>query len=162
METRYVAEFRISELTGETTQEIKEPKKGSQVVSKQPIFEAKNIAKGITTVVGVTALTAGIYTKLQATSNTITGDAVAQRQLDNRMALLNEGLGVFGALGVGALLGGPVGAGLAVGGIITNYAKRAFDVSQSNRVYQANQEISRTVQSQKQARLVKDKVGVRV
>ena len=31
METRYVAEFRISELTGETEQSIKEPKQGAQV-----------------------------------------------------------------------------------------------------------------------------------
>ena len=50
-------------------------------------------------------VTSNIYAKMQSTSNTITGNAVAQRRLDNKMAYLNEGLGLVGTLGVGAIIG---------------------------------------------------------
>ena len=113
METRYVAEFKIDQITGQRDGDKK--KDANNVVKKERTFDSKTIGKGVATGVAVAMVTSNIYAKMQSTSNTITGNAVAQRRLDNKMAYLNEGLGLVGTLGVGAIIGGPVGLATAAG-----------------------------------------------
>ena len=91
METRYVAEFKIDQITGQRDGDKK--KDANNVVKKERTFDSKTIGKGVATGVAVAMVTSNIYAKMQSTSNTITGNAVAQRRLDNKMAYLNEGLG---------------------------------------------------------------------
>ena len=100
--------------------------------------------------------------KTLSTSNSITGDAIAQRRLDNSMAFLNEGLSVFGTLAGGLLIGGPVGAGVAAVGLTTKYLMQTFNTSQANMVKQAQWQIESKVNAERNNRLVKDITGIRI
>lgn len=160
MEARYVAEFRISEITGEQVEERK--KDANEVVSKERTFDSKTIGKGVATGVAGTMVVSNIYAKMQSTSNTITGNAVAQRRLDNKMAYLNEGLGLVGTLGVGAIIGGPVGLATAAVGLSVRYGMQAFNLSQENAIKSAQWQIESVVNAEKSNRLVKDITGIRI
>jgi hypothetical protein len=78
------------------------------------------------------------------------------------MAYLNEGLSLFGSVGVGAIIGGP--AGLAAAGAVyaTRTAMNAYNTALENRVKQANWQVESIVNAEKQGRLVKDITGVRI
>lgn len=160
MESRYVAEFRISEITGEQVEERK--KDANEVVSKERTFDSKTVGKAVATGVAVTLVGSQMYAKTLSTSNSITGDAIAQRRLDNSMAFLNEGLSVFGTLAGGLLIGGPVGAGVAAVGLTTKYLMQTFNTSQANMVKQAQWQIESKVNAERNNRLVKDITGIRI
>ncbi len=160
METRYVAEFKIDQITGQRDGDKK--KDANSVVKKERTFDSKTIGKGVATGVAVAMVTSNIYAKMQSTSNTITGNAVAQRSLDNKMAYLNEGLGLVGTLGVGAIIGGPVGFATAAGGLTVKYAMQGFNLSQENAIKSAQWQIESIVNAEKSNRLVKDITGIRI
>lgn len=160
MESRYVAEFRISEITGEQVEERK--KDANEVVSKERTFDSKTVGKAVASGVAATMVVSNINAKMQSTSNTITGNAVAQRRLDNKMAYLNEGLGLVGTLGVGAIVGGPGGLVTAGVGLSVRYGMQAFNLSQENAIKAAQWQIESIVNTEKSNRLVKDITGIRI
>lgn len=159
MEVKYVAEFRVKdEPTDKQQGGVQET---NEIVNKERKFDAKVIGKGLAIGVGTIAATSRIYSQLQSTSNSIRGDSVAQRQLDNRMAYLNEGLSVLGGLGIAALIN-PATVGAAATAIVVNYGLRAFQNSQQNAVKQANWQVESIVNAEKQKRLVQDITGGRL
>jgi len=158
MEVRYVAEFKIEELTGKKVDETK--KEASEILSKERKFDSKLVGKGLSATLGATMIGLQIYSKLESTANSIKGDAIAQRRFDNKMAIINEGLGIGGALGLGLLT--PVGLPAAVLGISTKYIMQSFNLQQSNQIKQASWQVDRRVNAERQNRLVKDSTGVRV
>ena len=68
METRYVAEFKIDQITGQRDGDKK--KDANSVVKKERTFDSKTIGKGVATGVAVAMVTSNIYAKMQSTSNT--------------------------------------------------------------------------------------------
>lgn len=158
MEVRYVAEFKIEELTGKKADDTK--KEASEILSKERKFDSKLVGKGLSATLGATMIGLQIYSKLESTANSIKGDAIAQRRFDNKMAIINEGLGIGGALGLGLLT--PVGLPAAVLGISTKYIMQSFNLQQSNQIKQASWQVDRRVNAERQNRLVKDSTGVRV
>ncbi len=160
METRYVAEFKISEITGKEEKDRK--KDSNEILDKERKITSKQVGRVLTTGVAVTMVGSQIYSKMQSTSNSITGDAVAQRRLDNKMAYVNEGLGLFGTLGIGTIIGGPAGLLTAVGGLSVKYSMQLFNQSQHNIIKQAQWQVETKVNQEKQNRLVKDSTGIRI
>jgi hypothetical protein len=158
MQTKYVAEFRVSD---ERTEEQKKPLESNEVIDKGRKFDSKVIGKGLTTGVAVTVMASRIVSTMQATSNAIVGDSVAQRKLDNRMAYLNEGLSVFGGVGI-ALLINPATALATAGALTVSYGLRAFQQSQQNAIKQAGWFVESVINQEKQTRLVKDITGGRL
>ena len=61
MEARYVAEFRISEITGEQVEERK--KDANEVISKERTVDSKTVGKGVATGVAVTLVGSQLYAK---------------------------------------------------------------------------------------------------
>lgn len=161
MASRYVAEFRLSDLTTEE-RELDKKKDSNEVVNKERKIESKTVGKYVAGGVAVTLVGSQLYAKTMATSYTITGNEVAQRKLDNRMAYLNEGLTVFGTLAGGLLIGGPAGLGLAASTLSIKYAMQTYDTMQQNAVKQAQWQIESIVNAERQNRLVKDMVGIRI
>lgn len=155
---KYVAEFRVEQVGQEPSREAKSPE---QIVNKERTFPSKTVGKVLTTGVGMTLTTSRIYAMYQGASNSIVGDSVAQRQFDNSMAYLNEGLSLFGTFGIAALIN-PAALGLAAVGQSINYTLKAVQLGQENRVKQASWEVERIINAQKQSRLVKDITGIRV
>lgn len=158
MEVKYVAEFRVNDVA---EQQERKPLDSNEIVDKKRKFDTKLAGKLLTTGVGAVLTSSRIYSQLQSTSNSIRGDSVAQRQLDNRMAYLNEGLTVGAAIGIAALSGGATVVAAATA-LAVNYGLRAFQTSQQNQVKQANWQVESIVNQQKQNRLVKDITGVRI
>ena len=155
---RYVAEFKV---VGEASEPDRTPREANQVITKERTFDAKTIGKGISTGVGLVATSARLYSVYQTAQNAIVGDSVAQRQFDNRMAYLNEGLTIFGTLGVAAIVN-PATLPLAAVGLSVNYGLRAYQTAQQNQVKQAHFAVERMMNEQRQARLVRDITGIRV
>jgi len=157
---RYEAVFTMEEMTGKQS-EIKEenkPVENEQVATKQGI-STKTISKVTTTAIATTLVAANMFNTYQQASLSISGDEIQSQQLTNKMAYLNEGLGIAGAVGVGALTGTLplVAVGLAV-----KYSMQSYQTSQANRVKQATWQIDALTNSEKQKRLVQDKTGVRI
>lgn len=160
MEVRYVAEFRTK---GAEVKDEQGSKKldSNEVVDKGRKFDSKQAGKAMASGVAVVAMTSRLYAMQKATSNSITGNSVAQRRLDNRMAYLNEGLQVFGSLGIAALIN-PATMGAAVAALTVSYGLRAYQTSQDNAVKQANWFVESKVNQERQNRLVKDITGIRI
>jgi hypothetical protein len=158
MMRKYVAEFRVE---GGVQEVNAEASTSDAIVSKERTFPSKTVGKVLTTGVGLGMTTSRIYQQHVAASNSIVGDAVAQRQFDNRMAYLNEGLSVFGSIGIAAIVN-PALVGVAVLGLGVSYSMRAYQLSQETRVREASWQVERVVNQQKQNRLVKDITGIRV
>jgi hypothetical protein len=156
--SRYVAEFRVENL--EQEQDTKS-QPTNEVLSKERKFDSKVIGKTLTTGVAVTMLASRLYAQQVATSNSIVGNSVAQRQFDNKMAYLNEGLQVFGTVGIAAIIN-PVAAVGAAGALAVSYGLRSYQVSQQNQVRGARLQVENIVNQQKQSRLVKDITGIRI
>ena len=158
--SKYVAEFRNVEVNDER-KVTEEKKSSSQVVDKKGI-DTKTVGKVLATGTALALTTSQLYSRFQSSSNSITGNSVAQRRLDNTMAYLNEGLTIVGSVGVGAIVGGP--AGLAAAGVVyaTRTAMNAYNTALENRVKQANWQVESIVNAEKQGRLVKDITGVRI
>ena len=158
METRYVAEFRVNQ---EDVKEESKSKESNEVVDKSRKFDSKMIGRALTVGTAATLIASRIYSQMQSTSNSITGNSVAQRRLDNRMAYLNEGLSVFGGLGIAALIN--PGTAVAVGGALAvSYGLRAFNTAQENQVKQSQWFVESKINQAKQSRLVKDITGIRI
>ena len=160
MNTRYVAEFRNVEVTDEI-KETEKQKVSQDIVQKKGI-DTKTVGKYLTTATAVTLVASQLYARYQSSTNTITGNAIAQRTLDNRMAYLNEGISVFGSIGIGALVGGLPGAVAGAIAVGTRFAMNAYNVAQENRVKQAQWQIESIVNAERQNRLVKDITGIRI
>ena len=156
--SKYVAEFRVENLE---TEESRQPEESSKIVSKERKIDSKVVAKTLTTGVAVALVASRVYAQYAGARNAIVGDSVAQRVLDNRMAYLNEGLSVFGSIGIAALIN-PVTAVAAAGALTVSYGLRAYQTSLQNQVKQAQWTVENVVNAQKQTRLVKDFTGVRI
>lgn len=154
---KYVAEFKVS---GETEQPKHEARQTEEIIEKKRTIDSKTVGKAMTTGVALTLVASRLYAQHESASNSIIGDSVAQRQFDNRMAYLNEGLGIFGTVGIAAMVNPAlvIPAGVAVA---TSYGLRAYQVAQQNRVKQAGFVVENIINQQKQARLVKDITGIR-
>jgi len=155
---KYVAEFKV---TGDVEQPTNEARETNQIVEKERKFDSKVIGKTLTTGVALTMVASRIYSMYESASNSIVGDSVAQRQFDNRMAYLNEGLSVFGTVGIAALVN-PVTAVAAGVAVATSYGLRAIQLGQQNNVKQAGFMVENVINQQKQNRLVKDITGIRI
>lgn len=163
MSTRYVAEFKISDITGvEEQEDVSKGKEPNEIVNKERKFEAKTVAKGVSLATGVAIVGASIYQQLERTSNSITGDNVAQMRLDNKMSLVNEGLGLVGTFGVAGLIGGATGVVTAAVATAIKYGNEAFQTAQKNQVKQANWNIELKVNAEKQRKLVQNITGGRL
>ena len=160
MNTRYVAEFRNVEVTDEV-KETERPQTSENIVNKKPIT-AQTVGKYVGGAIAITATAASLYSRYRATTNAITGNSVAQRSFDNKMAYVNEGLTLSGGVVLGLISGNPVlalGAGLAYA---TSKSIQAFSVAQENRVKIAQWQVESLVNQEKQSRLVKDITGIRI
>lgn len=162
MAQEYVARFEIGEITGQTEQERMEQAKTDpeKSVDKKSV-DTKTVGKVLTIGSTAVALSGQIYQQVQSRNNAIRGDSIAQAQLDNQMAYLNEGLSIFGTLGIAAIVNPALlpAAGL---GLIASYSLRAFRTNQENQVKIASWQTEAIVNTEKQKRLVQDITGVRV
>jgi len=159
MPTKYVAEFRGVQ----TSDEKATPKKTTdEIVNKKSRIDTKKIGKYATAAVALTMTASNMYARMRATSNSITGDTVSQRKLNNTMAYLNEGLSLFGSIGVGLLMSGLPGA--IAGSLVSVYrvGMGAFTTAQENQVKQAQWQIESIVNKEKQGRLVQNTLGGRI
>ncbi len=154
---KYVAEFKVE---GGIDQPSHEAKQAEDIVEKKRTFDSKTIGKAVSTGVGLTLAASRVYSIYESASNSIVGDSVAQRQFDNRMAYLNEGLSVFGTLGIAAIVN-PATLPLAVAGLGISYGIRGVQIAQQNNVKQSSWQVESVLNEQKQARLVKDMTGIR-
>ena len=158
----YVARFEIGELTGQTEQErIEEAKTDPEKSVDKKSVDAKTVGKVLTIGSTATALGSQIYQQVQSRNNAIRGDSIAQAQLDNQMAYLNEGLSIFGTLGIATIVNPALLPAAAIG-LVASYSLRAFRVSQENQVKMASWQTEAIVNGEKQKRLVQDITGVRV
>ena len=155
---RYVAEFKV---VGEPQEQDVQAKETSEIIEKDTNMGVRNVGKALTVGVGVVATGSRLYSVYRSAENAIVGDSVAQRQFDNRMAYLNEGLTVFGTLGIAALVN-PATLAAAGTATVISYGIRSFQVSQQNNVKQAHFAVERATNEQRQARLVRDITGIRV
>jgi hypothetical protein len=160
MNTRYVAEFRNVEVTDEV-KETERPQTSENIVNKKPIT-AQTVGKYVGGGIAITATAASMYSRYRATTNTITGNSVAQRSFDNKMAYVNEGLTIGGSIGVGLIVGGPAGALVAATAYAVSTSMKAYSVAMENRVKQAQWQVESLVNQEKQNRLVKDITGIRI
>lgn len=154
---KYVAEFRVENVEARE-QEIEQT---SDIVEKGKKLDTKAIGKGISTGVALSVVGSRLYAQYKGASNSIVGDTVAQRRLDNTMAYLNEGLSLLGSIGIASLIN-PATAGAVAVGQVVNYSLRAYSLGQENRIKQASWEVERIVNQQMQSRLVKDITGIRI
>lgn len=142
-----------------TTQqeEAEETKKvdSSQIVEKGNKIDTKAIGKAVTTGVAVVLTASQLYAKQQAKANTITGNSIAQVNLNNSMAYLNEGLKLVGTLGVTALVNPALLPAAAVG-LAVSYGIKAVDVNNQNQTKEAQWQIQSIVNQEKQLRLVQN------
>lgn len=155
---KYVAEFRVENVDAPPSNESRDV---NEIVSKERTFDARTIGKTVTMGIGAVLTASRIYSMFESASNSIVGDSVAQRQFDNRMAYLNEGLSVFGTLGVAAFVN-PATVGAAAVALTASYGLRAVQLGQENRVRQASFAVERVINQQKQNRLVRDITGIRI
>lgn len=146
----------FEDLTG-TEQEPQENKKKdtSAIIDKGSSLDLKQVGKVVTTGTAILAIGSQIYAKQESTSNTISGNSIAQIHLNNQMAYFNEGLKLFGTLGVAALVN-PATIPVAVTGLAISYGLRAYDVSNQNQIKQANWQVERIVNADLQSRLVQN------
>lgn len=157
---KYVAEFKINDQTSDE-REIDKKRDSNEVIDKGRKFDSKVIGKAATTGIAV-AMTAGrIYQQEQTTANAIKGDSIAQRRLDNRMAYINEGLGLGGSIGI-ALIINPATAAAVAGAQVVRYGLQAYQVSQQNQIKQAQWQVESIVSQERQNKLVKDITGIRI
>lgn len=165
MAVEYVARFEMGEITGKSEEQLREEAKSNPEKSIEKKSDpTRTIAKGITTLVMATAVSGQIYQEIQSRNNAIKGDSISQARLDNSMAYLNEGLSVFGTLGVAGILSAsnPVLLPIAVGGLLVNYTLRAFRNTQTNLVKTAGWQNEAVINAEKQRRLVQNITGGRV
>ena len=159
MPTKYVAEFRGVQ----TSDEKATPKKTTdEIVNKKSRIDTKKIGKYATAAIAGTATASNLYARMRATSNSITGDSVSQRKLNNTMAYLNEGLGFAAGVGIGLITEGLSGG---FGGFLAmtfRLGMGAFNTAQENRVKQAQWRIESIVNKEKQGRLVQNILGGRL
>ena len=158
MDSTYRAIFE--DITGEAVDEPKK-KEASQIVEKGHAIDTKVIGKTITTGVAIAAIGSQIYAKQQATSNTITGNAIAQIHLNNQMAYFNEGLKLVGTLGVAAIVN-PALIPLAAVSLGISYGMRAYDMYNQNQIKQASWQVESIINQDKQSRLVQNIVENRL
>lgn len=158
----YVARFEIGEITGQTEEERKktETPNVEKSVDKKGI-DTKTIGKALTIGSAVVTLGSQVYQQLQTTQNTIRGDSIQQQHLNNQMAYLNEGLRVFGTIGIAAVVN-PALLPIAGLGLAVSYSMRAFQTAQENRVKQASWQVEALVNAEKQRRLVQNIASNRV
>ena len=158
----YVARFEIGELTGQTEEErVKEAQTSPEKSVDKKSIDTKTVGKVLTIGTTATALGSQIYQTIQSKNNTIRGDSIAQAHLDNQMAYLNEGLSIFGTLGITAIVN-PALLPVAGLGLVMSYGLRSFRVAQQNQVKLANWQTEALVNAEKQKRLVQNITGVRV
>ena len=160
MKTIYVEEFINVEVTDEL-KETQKQQKSENIVNKKPIT-AQTVGKYVGGALAVTATASQLYARYRSSSNAITGNSVAQRQFDNKMAYVNEGLTIGGSVGVGLIVGGIPGAVAGAIAYGTSKALQAFSISQENRVKIAQWQVESLVNQEKQNRLVKDITGIRI
>jgi hypothetical protein len=158
--SRYVAEFRNVEVTDE--RKVTEQSKSSQEIVNKKGIDTKTVGKYATMATAATLVGSQLYARYQASSNSITGNSVAQRKLDNTMAYINEGVSVFGSIGIGALVGGPAGAVAGVLAVSVRLGMNAYNTGLENRVKQANWQVESIVNGEVQRRLVQNITGGRV
>ena len=160
MNTRYVAEFRNVEVT-DKVKETERKKTTPELIEKPPLSR-NTVAKYLGGAIAVTYTATQIYSRYRATTNAITGNSVAQRSFDNKMAYVNETLTLASSVGVGAVTGGLPGAitGAVAYGISTSL--KAYATSMENRVKIAQWQVESLVNQEKQSRLVKDITGIRI
>lgn len=158
---RYEAVFTLDELEGKTRQEIKEEDKVKQNIQKESTITTKQVAKVVTTTVAAVSVGANLYNQYEQTSLSIAGDSIQSQHLNNQVALLNEGLGIAGTLGVTALVN-PALLPVAALGIGIKYGFKAYQTAQENRLKQAQWQSDSIVNQEKQRRLVQDITGIRI
>lgn len=155
---KYVAEFRVE---GGVEQPSREARPSQDIVEKKRQLETRHITKGVSVGVGAALTASRLYAQYVSASNSIVGDSVAQRQFDNRMAYLNEGLSIFATVGIAAIVS-PIAGLTAAIALTTSYGLRASQTMQQNTVKQASWEAESIINQQKQNRLVRDVTGIRV
>ena len=160
MNTRYVAEFRNVEVSDEV-RETERPKTSEQIIDKKPI-SAQTVGKYVGGAIAITATASQLYARYRASANAMTGNSVAQRQFDNKMAYVNEGLTIGGSIGVGAIVGGGAGALVAATAYAVSKSLQAYSIAMENRVKQSQWQVESIINSEKQTRLVKDITGIRI
>ena len=160
METRYVAEFKVTDTT-EDKREIDKKRDSNEIVDKGRKFDSKLVGKGLTTGIAVSVTASRLYQMQQSTSNAIKGDSIAQRRLDNRMAYINEGLGLAGGVGIALLINPATAAAVGVAQTI-RFSLQAYTVSKQNQVKQAQWSVESRVNAERQNKLVKDITGIRI
>jgi len=156
MAQEYIIRFEMEEITGQTEEEYKAQRETNteKSVDKKSV-DVKTIGKVLTIGSAAVAMGSQIYQRKQSTNNSIRGDSIAQSQLDNKMAKLNEGLKVFGTVGIAAIVN-PVAAVAAGGALAISYGFRAFQTAENNRLKQASWQTESLVNSEKQKRLVQN------
>jgi len=158
----YVARFEMSEITGQTEEERKKEieSNAEKSVDKKGI-DTKTIGKALT--LGVAAITIGsqIYQRSQSAMNSIRGDSIEQNHLNNQMAYLNEGLRIFGSLGIAAIVN-PALVPVAAVGLAVSYGMKAYSTALENRVKQAGWQIDALNNAEKQKRLVQNITSNRI
>ena len=160
METRYVAEFKVGRETEKESQ-VNRKKDVNEIVEKDRKFDSKTVGKVLTTGIAVSMTASRLYQMQQSTSNAIKGDSIAQRRLDNRMAYINEGLGLIGGVGI-ALLINPATAAAVAGAQAVRYGIQAYTTAKQNQIIQAKWQVESIVNQERQNKLVKDITGIRI
>lgn len=158
---RYEAVFTLEEMEGKQRTEIKEKEQVKQNIQKESTITTKQIGKVVTTGVATATIGVNLYNQYEQTSLSIAGDSIQAQQLNNSIALINEGLGIAGTLGVTALVN-PALLPVAGLGIVAKYGMKAYQTSQENRLKQAQWEADSVVNQEKQRRLVQDTTGIRI
>lgn len=159
---KYVAEFRNVEVTDEQRPSEQQAPNADEIVQKKPRFNSKAVGAGIGTAIALGMTATQMYAKYRATTNTITGNQIAQRSLDNKMAYLNEGVNIIGGATVGFMVGGVPGAVAFAMAQAVKLGMQSYNVAMENQIKQAQWQVESRVNGERQTRLVKDITGIRV